>query len=383
MHWQLDTGIAKEPSPCTGTSTWASRRSYPSRASLDRPLPCGRPPVAWRAVRRCARRNSVVPLACPGFLGRESVSDPTVLVYRNAVTDFESWARVNSKTEKYCDLLFFDRAAPWEGNTLSYGLSYTRGESSRAPDVRVKTQRAIKGWACLDPPRSRDPMPEEVALLTAEESLRSDTLEAVQTSTLTGLAFDTYLRPNEALNPTVSSVVPPAPAVGAAYSRWAVVVTPEGSECAAKNQQYDQTTLVGLREGERQRIDGVLSELYNLARQRETQQLLWAVDLPISQRGMKAAHAPLGLPPRVAGTPHCLRHGGASYDAFKRHLAISNINRRGRWLADRCVLRYAKHGKLSRQIRFLSTAQQRQATGTGSRLKTALSAAVVGLKQKP
>jgi hypothetical protein len=79
----------------------------------------------------------VLSLGRPGFLGRSSVSSPTATLYRNAVQDFESWARLNSKIltiknldtqlEKYCDFLFFDGAAPWEGTTILYGLAYTRG----------------------------------------------------------------------------------------------------------------------------------------------------------------------------------------------------------------------------------------------------------------
>ena len=84
-----------------------------------------------------------------------------------------------------------------------------------------------------------------------------------------------------------------------------------------------------------------------------------------------AAVERLGLK-KLNVTPHCPRHGGASEDAFGKHLSIAEIQARGRWEDVRSVARYRKPGKLLRQQAKLSADLLSRAKRVRSKLSLSL-----------
>ena len=70
-------------------------------------------------------------------------------------------------------------------------------------------------------------------------------------------------------------------------------------------------------------------------------------------------------------TPHCLRHGGASADAYSGLDAVT-IQLRGQWRSPKSVVRYMKKGAYLRQLSRLSKTVRAAAVAAESSLRRRL-----------
>jgi len=69
-------------------------------------------------------------------------------------------------------------------------------------------------------------------------------------------------------------------------------------------------------------------------------------ELALFQQGIRDLRlTPLGL------SRYSMRHGGVSHDLLERRRALAEVKRRGRWMADASLRRYAKETRLLSELR--------------------------------
>ena len=75
---------------------------------------------------------------------------------------------------------------------------------------------------------------------------------------------------------------------------------------------------------------------------------------------LSAAFAELGLK-HMKFTPHSLRHGRPSTDAYEQVRSLEEIQKRGRWGSPKSVTRYEKHARLLRVFSRVNEATLQEA----------------------
>ena len=107
------------------------------------------------------------------------------------------------------------------------------------------------------------------------------------------------------------------------YHRWAVLVAPDASLPATDLIRRlwldcDRVAELGWK---------ILSCHHRFARRTGEERLFWSHLLPKVKHMVKFQLSELGLQ-RLSFSPHCLRHGGASHDAY-HGLLLAEVKRQG------------------------------------------------------
>ena len=145
--------------------------------------------------------------------------------------------------------------------------------------------------------------------------------------------------------------------------------SPETSLSAAdprKNQQYDDTVYAGL--GPAPVAPSLLEALYHQAG--PTGLIFVPLNLAKYEATLAKGVVAVGLED-LHVTPHTARHTGASRLLLKKWLSLSSVTTRGGWTCDSSVRRYAKAGRLHKQLHRLSL---KQMTRAGTLLRSGESA---------
>ena len=224
--------------------------------------------------------------------------------------------------------------------------------SSRANYPLSKS--AKKGWGNLEPGSSRDPCPFEVACVIAQDMVlhgQPHFAAAVM------LSFDTYMRPGKICELVHSNIVPPSRGISSKYSFWTLLLHPQEQGEPSKVGEFNDSLVVGSED--RAWLGPILGRLYSKHPGHGFQKL-FSFTLNQLETQFSASVKRLGLQ-KLQLTPHCLRHGGASHDYLMKHRSLSDIQQRGCWKSFDSVRRYAKHGRISKQLNLLSTDQQARA----------------------
>ncbi|CAE7463997.1 unnamed protein product [Symbiodinium sp. CCMP2592] len=252
-----------------------------------------------------------------------------------------------SVTEKYSasDLVFaasqvledlFD-----EGEELSQGQYLIAAIQFYQPHLRGSrggldlAKQTLAGWRRLDPPKSRLPLPWEVACLMAMEAV---TRNMIEVALYILLAFVTYLRPGEVARLLVGGLVPPIGVVTA----WSLILHPLEQGTPSKTGEFDETVLFDLSE-----IVWIAEQTFRLLKvgHRGTSEPLFSVDLETVRSFMQSVGSRYGMEAAV-GDPHPyrLRHGGPSRDILLGLRNLQEVQKRGRWRSFSSVRRYEKGG---------------------------------------
>jgi len=126
---------------------------------------------------------------------------------------------------------------------------------------------------------------------------------------------------------------------GSSYDTPAIKFNPFERSIASKTGIFDDVIPLskGVRKAAAQAIQSL--KLRQLSQNRD---LMFDFSLESLSREFKEAARIAGLGPR---TLYDLRHGGASHDALNG-VDLSEIQKRGRWLAASSVRRYSKRGRM-------------------------------------
>ena len=155
------------------------------------------------------------------------------------------------------------------------------------------------------------------------------------------MSFTCYIRPKEAITPTVSQLVPLSAAAGPGYKYWGLFLHPAEPLLPGKVGLYDEAVLI---DSERW-----LHPFLELLSQRPPTTPLW----PFSRRELvdsfRSAWTVLRLGP-LSPSLYGLRHGGASEDLLHRLWTPEAVKRRGRRASDESLKRYGKETRLRTEL---------------------------------
>ena len=210
-----------------------------------------------------------------------------------------------------------------------------------------RSSQALRGLARRRPEASRDALTWEETLCLSKWLIESRDRESMQIGLANFLAFDTYARPGEILTLRPFCFVT-AKAASKSLARVALVFHPFELGQRAKNQEFDDTILIGCGQVKRSWLSALgthLSQLPPNKRIFSFSPARWAERL-------RTAAAATGIPTRRP-VPHQLRHGGASLDCING-ATMDSLCSRGRWLSTSSCRRYAKHGRYFRRLSLVS-----------------------------
>ncbi|CAK0802132.1 unnamed protein product, partial [Prorocentrum cordatum] len=252
-----------------------------------------------RAVSRASVAGASGPKALAGqdtLLESSSVSVKTYKDNGQRRTAFQEWVatkQLADKLEKEPDLVLTDYV----------NLLWKNGHDvSEGAKLLAAFMHALKGWARLEPGRTRPPVPLHLlALLWLEVINMGNPLMALALVTM----WVAYLRPGEAMGLKESLVLD------------------------SIDLPWLGDLLAGLRRGQSDRL------LFGFKR---------ALLGPALAKAAKAVRLE-----KLKITPHHMRHSGPSHDILFKRRSLPTVKARGRWLSGRTVRRYEAHGRLLQQ----------------------------------
>ena len=316
------------------------------------------------------------------FLRLSSVKPITARRYFDGSNDFRSWClaveRVlndpnivegDMQLTRYLIFLYVNGYKLFDARQAVYGLQKLYARVAHA-NFAPLAKEALRGWSRRAPGGQRRPVAEELIFWISYYLVR-------RKLTLVGLllmfSLDTYLRPSEALSLTRENLLPPAPALGPAYARlWGLILCPSGEAPRTKTYKADECLFIG--DVARPWLSSAMQLLYDLSKPGKP---LFPCSLAYYERVVAQTVLTLGL--KVGSiTPHVARHSGASADKAKRRRSLVHIKRRGRWAADRSLVRYEKEALILASVVGVPEADQLLARDSVNAVGPAI---LTGLKQ--
>lgn len=265
-----------------------------------------------------------------------AVSQSTRLKYRQAVFHFLTWCRSNNEDAniqdaevidallcEYIQYLYDNHGAHWRGICALYGLIHF------LPRFRHRlctSQRALQGWARLEPPISHPPLTWELTVaISIQMARRGLWRQAVATI----LAFRGMLRVGELVSIKREDIAFAGDRrMGFAFSKTVIRLahTKTGNN---KDVEINHHALIVL--------------LRELVRSTPSSSFIFPFTSAAYRQLFHSVCHELGLSSEYV--PHSLRHGGATYYHFVKHIDINEIMLRGRWQSSKSARLYIQTGR--------------------------------------
>ena len=293
----------------------------------------------------------------PNLLLACAVSQATLDLYTGAIAKFCDFcdARgvevdlksdpelVDSAAADFCAEMCFGTKDKKPVN-VALGMHLKAGLLNLHPGMRLpQLSRAVKSWERLKLGKEGEGFSEEVWALLLDY-LAGESLGAFGVA---AAAVDLYLRGDDWAQIRASDLS--ASRVG---GKWTVAV-----ELGVVVR--GETTKTGSNQGVVVRRPWVAALLGELKERAKKGGKLFPISRPDFGRHWTAAVARLGLE-SVVGSPHSMRHAGATID-FHAGVPLAEIKLRGRWESDKSVSRYTKAHVLARCNSHLSPTLARRA----------------------
>ncbi len=281
-------------------------------------------------------------------------------------SELKDEAVLDAMAVKYLATSFDEGESYATAAAVVFGLIFKFG-LPKSRTVLPRSRRARLGFRKDDPEVSRDPCPEEAAVLLVDDLLLQDAstmggdLACLMAASAITLQMDLTSRPSETLALTREKVVPPQ---GKKFARMAVIFHPQDpkrsqtSKVTNKSGSVDDTVMSAACGAKNHVFTQVLSALHIAARPRE--RLLSPLTLAAYERIAHASAGRCGFE-ALNIVPHSFRHGSASSLLHGKVLDQAGLMARMRVFRKETVRRYAKTGKLQRQVAAMGI--QRRLTG--------------------
>ena len=352
-------------------------RARAERAAQRQARSLLRRPVA--ASPRVFGAGSMLPLTLPEEI---SVSQQQLETYAlEAKECFEwirlspEWSTINLKDPELLDqavtaylALLFDLGEPKSvASSTIFGVIFDQGLPKLKSSL-PRARRALAGFAKDEPDISRDPAPEEVLALMVEDLLRKDSttaqgdLLALCAAACSVVQFDLTSRPTETLQLTREKIILPQ---GRRHPRPCVVFHPQNlaksttvTNRVSKSGEMDDTVMSSM--------DGSLNHIYTTILMtlrtagRPGEPLFAPLSLNSYEKVIRQSASRLELD-RLEISPHTWRHGSAAKALNSKILSEKQLATRMRVLRLETTRRYAKTGKLQRQLQLLGAPRRRRA----------------------
>ena len=268
------------------------------------------------------------------FLLWASVAAPTRDRYRKALRDFRDWLVTADHPFNPSDPLSIDSALTEFAHQL-YLCKPSRGNRQTIVNARcalnivypitvhrlTATDRALKGWNRLRPASTKAPVSYGFTLLLANTLLARGEAEA---AFFCIIAFDTFCRANEILSLVRDDVTLPFRDM------------PGGLRLRDTKTGRNQS--VTLRHPL-----AVAALRYLVDKAEGPDSPLFALTYPKLLATLRNTQEKMGVPSNLFVTPHCFRHGGASF-WFTKSIPMQDIITRGRWVSDKSAKTYIQAG---------------------------------------
>ena len=207
----------------------------------------------------------------------------------------------------------------------------------------TRITKALSGFRKAHPPRSRPPIPDELAAaISAVQMAKGHRTSAL----LTWVGQRCYFRPGERLKIQVQDLLPPAGGAGLGRQQWSIQVAPEDRLEPSKTQTFDDTIMVD----ESPRLGALLGRM---ASGKAPTAPLFDLAPGLVRQQWSEACSLLGFPELVS---YQLRHGGASSDLLARKRAMGEVMSRMRVRTLITLRRYAKPGRITLMLQRMSPA---------------------------
>ncbi|CAE8724300.1 unnamed protein product [Polarella glacialis] len=204
---------------------------------------------------------------------------------------------------------------------------YGRLGSRKTP----RAWRALKGWRKLTPGKSRKA---HALAVWAAISWRMVVRQQVLMAIFNLVQVSTYARPGELIRLTRSSLVPPTPGV---TKFWALLLSPEEGVERSKTGTADDSIL----------LDSPwlqwLAPAFQFMKQGPADENLWGFNYPQYVKQFKASCQEL----QIHVVPYQARHRGPSIDRARVLRSQEEVQKRGRWISHKSLVRYEKAARLA------------------------------------
>lgn len=284
------------------------------------------------------------------YLEVTSVTAGTLKDYRQRLTELYSWAfnhglqwttpeELDGVLVQLFDVWFWEGLPVDRGTKLIAALKFFRVLDPAFAELTTlpRASRALKAWTRAAPPNQRLPLPYVALVAIVGFALwRGEWMTAV----CLYFQFRTYLRPGACDALKVKQLILPQPAAALPY--WALVVNPVEDRVPGKTGLYDSSVLWDTDLWFGRVLDQLVSN-------RRPESPLWTCTPAHIISVMSAATEWLNLS-CLAPCRYSLRHGGASDDLVQKRRALDAVKKRGQWVTDTSLRRYAKESRLQGEV---------------------------------
>ena len=380
---------ARSTSGSRTTSSSGTRASPPTRTTSSE-APVGKVRRGIAKQSRGQRRQNRAGLLQDSdrYLHDQAVRPPTREVYRHAASEAAAWASAqgldlsnqlarDATMTRYIHVLYFAGEGAFSARVAVYGLAHQMQLNLKDTAELCRSRRALKGFSVSAPDAQRDPLPWEGVVLIASWLLDQENQQDVAMARAMVVAFDGYFRPSEVLGIRGCDITIARKALLSRIPPATVRLAPSAADRGdlpnprTKSGSYDDTVSFGDDASTAAGRRFVVDLLTGLKKAHAPNARVFPVTLAAFEARFRDAVAALNLK-MLCVSPHCLRHGGASSDYAASHRGLSDVQRRGRWLAQASVRRYEKTGRLAAQISRLDGAQIRSAKAASASLPARL-----------
>ena len=268
------------------------------------------------------------------FLTWASVKPSTRKVYMEALREFRDWLDTTSHPLTPSNHRSFDRALTQFAHD-TYRSNPKRGARQRVVNARCavnilyphtthnlpSTDRALRGWDNLKPPATKPPVSYGFALLLAHTAMRAGDYEQ---ACFYLIAFDTFCRPREILDLCADDVSLPNGNF------------PGGLRLRSAKRGRNQSVTI------RHPLAAAALQLL-ISRCAHSSGKLFSIPYHRLCNNLRRDQRKAGMAKADFVTPHCFRHGGASFwNAMA--VPIDDIVARGRWASPNSAKTYIQTG---------------------------------------
>ena len=214
-------------------------------------------------------------------------------------------------------------------------LGHYYPEYGKGSKLLPRARRATQGFSKSSPSGSRVSPPHEGIAAVAVELAR---LGEPDMAIATLVGHQAYLRPNELHSLRCQDVLEPAARSGV-YSHWTLLLGPLETRVPTKTGVFDDCVIL-----DHPLLLWTGKHLARLKLGRPPAESIWPFDREQFHRQFKLAARRAGIE-KWQVVPYSLRHSGPAWDRATRRLTLPEIQRRGRWLSERTVIRYERSAR--------------------------------------
>ena len=341
---------------------------------------------AIRAEHRRQLHGEAPPMVGAGqksFLECRTVTLPRWKSYKKAWDEFTAWARrVALPIESLADLdialtnklnqMFFEGADQADGATLQAAVKYFREDVTKV-SLLPRSVEAMKGFRKLEPAQGRVPMPWPMVCRVVQR-LWSEFREAALWMLM---VWATCSRPGEIFKLKKRHLVPPSkmsrfwvvilnpgverPGIGVGRKRKADQVDAPQQVLPSKVGELDEAILL-----DQPYVQGLGKIMADFVKHLEPHDRIFNMDPKRATTAFNEVIMEEGYDRVGLNCSYQLRHGSASTDVLDGLRSLTEVQKRGRWQAQKSVRRYSNGGRISQVFAELSDQQKADAMAAES-----------------